>query len=124
MRIEYYYSITSPFAYLGTIRFKKLVRKYSDRKIIVHNKYSKEPLKILLKNAWAFVSLQSTAGFMAMLNGIPSYFTEKNLKNIGKFKDIEQPSINYKIFNNLAYGQWTLKEIETGEAWDHIIKKN
>ncbi len=103
---------------------KKLVRKYSDRKIIVHNKYSKEPLKILLKNAWAFVSLQSTAGFMAMLNGIPSYFTEKNLKNIGKFKDIEQPSINYKIFNNLAYGQWTLKEIETGEAWDHIIKKN
>ena len=28
MRIEYYYSIMSPFAYLGTIRFKKLVRRY------------------------------------------------------------------------------------------------
>ena len=31
--------------------------------------------------------------------------------------------INYKIFNNLAYGQWTLKEIESGEAWE-IIKNN
>ena len=29
---------------------------------------------------------------------------------------------NYKIFNNLAYGQWTLKEIESGEAWNSISK--
>ena len=48
---------------------KKLVQKYSDRRIIVHNKFSKEPLNSLLKEAWAFVSLQSTAGFKAMLKG-------------------------------------------------------
>ena len=48
----------------------KLVKKYTDRKIIIHNKFSKEPLQVLLNNAWAFVSLQSTAGFMAMLNGV------------------------------------------------------
>ena len=98
----------------------KLVKKYSDRKIIVHNKFSKEPLKFLLKNAWAFVSLQSTAGFMAMLNGVPSFFTDKTLENIGKIENIENPIINYNIFNNLAYGQWTLKEIESGEAWNII----
>ena len=100
----------------------KLVKKYSDRKIIVHNKFSREPLKNLLKNAWAFVSLQSTAGFSAMLNGVPAYFTDKKLDYISLISEIEQPNIKYEIFNNLAYGQWTLKEIESGEAWQSISK--
>ena len=102
----------------------KLVRKYTDRKVVVHNKFSEKPLNLLLKDAWAFVSLQSTAGFTAMSKGIPSYFTEATLSHIGKIKNIENPNINYKIFNNLAYGQWTLKEIETGEAWENILKYN
>ena len=41
-----------------------------------------------------------------------------------KIEDIENPKINYKIFNNLAYGQWTLKEMETGEAWESISNNN
>ena len=77
------------------------VKKYTDRKIIIHNKFSKEPLENLLRDAWAFVSLQSTAGFMAMSRGIPSYFTEKTLSHIGKIENIENPIIDYKIFNNL-----------------------
>ena len=99
----------------------KLVKKFTDRKLIVHNKLSKEPLNSLLKDAWAFVSLQSTAGFTAMLNGIPSYFTENTLSHVSKIQNIENPTIDYKIFNNLAYGQWTLKEIESGEAWENIL---
>ncbi len=55
-----------------------------------------------------------------MVNGIPAYFTEPSLKQINRIEEIENPKINYKIFNNLAYGQWTLKEIETGEAWEII----
>ncbi|MDC3206575.1 hypothetical protein OA977_01290 [Pelagibacteraceae bacterium] len=102
---------------------KQTIRKYSDRKIIVHNKFSKTPLDELLKNAWSFVSLQSTAGFKAMVNGIPAYFTEPSLKKINLIEEIENPKINYEIFNNLAYGQWTLKEIESGEAWE-VISKN
>ena len=98
----------------------KLVKKYSDRKLLVHNKFSKETLDVILKDAWAFVSLQSTAGFMAMSKGIPCYFTENSLAHIGRIQNIENPIIDYKIFNNLAYGQWTLKEIETGEAWENI----
>ncbi len=105
---------------MWTEETKKLVQKFSDRKIIVHNKFSKQPLTSLLKDAWAFVSLQSTAGFIAMLNGVPAYFTDKTLKYIGKIQDIENPNINYKVFNNLAYGQWTLKEMESGEAWKSI----
>ncbi len=102
---------------------KKLIKKYSDRKIIIHNKFSEISLNDLLLDAWGFVSLQSTAGFKAMINGVPAYFTDKTLSHIGKIEEIENPVINYKIFNNLAYGQWTLKEIESGEAWE-IIKKN
>ena len=97
-----------------------LIKKYSDRKLLIHNKYSKEPLASVLKDAWAFVSLQSTAGFKAMSNGVPSYFTDKTLSYVGKIQNIEKPTIDYKIFNNLAYGQWTIKEIETGEAWENI----
>ena len=103
---------------------KEIIKKFSDRKIVVHNKYSKEPLDKLLKNAWSFVSLQSTAGFKAMVNGIPAFFTEPSLKNINKIEEIENPQINYKIFNNLAYGQWTLNEIESGEAWEYISNNN
>lgn len=99
---------------------KEIVKKFSDRNIIVHNKFSKKPLDELLNNAWSFVSLQSTAGFKAMVRGIPAYFTETSLKNINRIEEIENPKINYKIFNNLAYGQWTLKEIESGEAWNII----
>ena len=101
---------------------KNLVKKYSDRKIIVHNKFSKKPLDELLKSAWSFISLQSTAGFKAMVNGVPAYFTEPSLKNINNIEEMENPKINYKIFNNLAYGQWTLREIESGEAWNNISK--
>ncbi len=98
----------------------KIIKKFSDRKIILHNKYSKEPLDELLKNAWAFVSLQSTAGFKAILNGVPAYFTLNKLRNISKFEEIENPKINYSVLNNLAYGQWTLKEMASGEAWEAI----
>ena len=100
----------------------KLLKKYTDRKILIHNKFSKDPLKLLLKDAWAFVSLQSTAAFMAMSNGIPSFFTEPSLSHMGNIKNIENPKIDYKIFNNLAYGQWTLKEIESGETWESLSK--
>ncbi len=102
---------------------KKILKNFSDRELVVHNKFSKNSLDDLLKNAWAFVSLQSTAGFKAMIEGIPAYFTEPSLENINSIREIENPKINYEIFNNLAYGQWTLKEIESGEAWE-VISNN
>ena len=101
---------------------KKILKNYTDRKIVLHNKFSKEKLDDLLKNAWAFVSLQSTAGFKVMQSGVPAYFTDQSLKNVAKIENIENPEINYKIFKNLAYGQWTLEEISSGEAWDSISK--
>ena len=60
----------------------KRIKEFSDRKIIVHNKFSEIPLDSLLENAWAFVSLQSTAGFKSMIKGIPAHFTYPSLEKI------------------------------------------
>ena len=103
---------------------KIVLKKYTDRKLIIHNKFSKIPLDVLLKDAWAFVSFQSTAGLKAMVKGVPAYFTDKTLSNIGKIEDVEKHTIDYNIFNNLAYGQWNLDEIKSGEAWEYLSETN
>ena len=98
----------------------KNIQRYTDRKIFVHNKTSKIPLDLLLEKAWAFVSFHSTAGFKAMLRGVPAHFTYKSLDHINSIKEIENGKIDYQIFKNLSYNQWTLKEFESGEAWQYI----
>ncbi|MDA9748679.1 hypothetical protein N9U75_00845 [Pelagibacteraceae bacterium] len=99
------------------------IQKYTDRKIILHNRGSKIPLQELLKNAWAFVSDHSSAAFKAMENGVPAYFTNNTLKKIGDIKNIENHEIQYSIFNNLAYEQWTISEIQSGECWQYLSDK-
>mgnify|MGYP006115231101 CR=1 FL=1 len=100
---------------------EKLKNK-TDRKIFVHNKNSPIPLDRLLQNAWAFVSFHSTGGFKSMINGVPAHFTHKKLQSINSIENIESGQIDYKIFNNLSYGQWTLNEMKSGEAWEKMQK--
>ena len=98
------------------------IKKYSDRKIILHNRASKISLLDLLDKAWAFVSDHSSAGFMAMQSGVPAYFTNSTLKKIGSVENIERHEINYSVFNNLAYEQWKIDEIKSGECWQYLSK--
>ena len=98
------------------------IQKHTDRKIFLHNKTSKIPLDLLLDKAWAFVSFQSTAGFKAMIKGVPAHFTYDSLKNINSIEEIENGKIDKDIFASLSYNQWTLKEFESGEAWEYISK--
>ncbi len=90
------------------------VKKHTDRKLFVHNKYSKIPLNFLLQKAWAFISFQSTAGFKSMLSGVPAHFTHQKLKKINSLENIESGDINEDIFKSLSYNQWTLEEIREG----------
>ena len=103
---------------------KNKLKKITDRKVIIHNRSSKIPLNELLKNAWAFVSNHSTAGFLAMIEGVPAYFTNPTLCNVSNLDDIEKNEINYSAFYNLAYEQWTVEEIKSGEAWNYLCNKN
>jgi len=102
----------------------KKLKKFTDREIILHNRTSKNKLNDLLVDAWAFVSDHSSAGFIAMQHGVPAYFTNKTLQNVGKIENIEKHDINYSVLNNLAYEQWTINEIKSGECWDHLSKNN
>lgn len=99
------------------------IKKYSDRKIIIHNRNSKTPLKELITDAFAFVSDHSSAGFLSILQGVPAFFTNKTLRNIGNIKNIENHVINFNILYNLSYGQWTIEEIKSGEAWEFVSKE-
>ena len=98
------------------------IKKFTDRKIITHHRNSTAPLSDILNNAWAFVSDHSSAGFKSMIEGVPAYFTNNTMKKISSIENIEKHEIDYSIFNNLAYGQWTIKEIESGEFWDFFSK--
>lgn len=98
------------------------LKQNTDRKIFVHSKYSPIPLDKLLEQAWAFVSFQSTGGFKSMISGVPAHFTHNKLKSINSIENIESGTINYKIFKNLSFGQWTLNEMKSGEAWESIKK--
>jgi len=86
------------------------IKKHSDREIIIHNKFNKTPLNELLKKAFAFVSLQSTAGFKAIIEGIPAYFTHTSLKQYGNITKIENPSLNHDILYIASNSQWRLNE--------------
>ena len=100
----------------------KRLEKLTDRKIFLHNKSSTIPLDILLEKAWAFVSFQSTAGFKAMLSGVPAHFTYNSLKKINTIEEIENGKIDYDVFKAISYNQWTLEEFSSGEAWSFISK--
>lgn len=91
------------------------LKKYTDRKIIVHNKFSKMPLDEVLKKAYAFVSCQSTAGFKAIIDGTPSYFTHRSMKRYGSIEEINNRNLNYKLLYAAANNQWKINEFFTDE---------
>jgi hypothetical protein len=98
------------------------IKKYTDRKVIVHSKFSAVPLKSLMKKAFAFVSCQSTAGFMSIAEGIPSYFTHKSFRDYGKIEDIENRNLCHKLLYIAANSQWKLKEFFSDEFSDYFNK--
>ncbi len=98
------------------------IKKYSDREIVIHNKFSEIPLKSLLEKAFAFVSCQSTAGFQAITEGVPAYFTHESLKKFGNIVDIEKNQLNYDVLYAAANSQWQLKEFFSDEFKLYIDK--
>lgn len=115
---------------LNTLEFNKIsewtnntceeLKKFTDRKIIIHNKFSKVPLAALLNRAYAFVSYQSTAGFLSIIKGVPSFFTHESLKKHGNIKDIENVSLNYNLLYLAANSQWKLSEFFSNEFNEYL----
>ena len=105
----------------------KEIKKYSDRKIIVTKKSERgipeKPLKEHLKNAWVLVTDHSNAAMEAMLRGIPSIMTNPQ-RRLSSIKNIENPPLDRSILNNLAYQQWSLKDMRNGKAWQELKRGN
>ena len=97
-----------------------LIKKYTDRKIIVHNKHSSIPLKELLKDAFAFISYQSSAGYEAIIEGVPAYFLHENLKEFGEIENIENQKLNHEVLYNVSNFQWKINEFENEEFFSYI----
>jgi hypothetical protein len=73
----------------------------------------------VLSNAWVLITDHSNAMIDALIYGVPIICTNNNRK-IGSIKNIEYPILERDFLKNLAYNQWTLKEMKTGKAWGEV----
>jgi hypothetical protein len=99
------------------------IKKYSDREIIVSNKFDKKKSYCYFDETFVVVTYHSNAGIEAMINNIPCIFTNPQ-RQFSKISDIESPPYSENILYNLAYQQWNICEMKSGEAWSILTKKN
>jgi hypothetical protein len=55
----------------------------------------------------------------ALVAGVP-VITTSPMRKIGSLAEIESPVMDRSFLKNLAYRQWTIKEIESGQAWREL----
>lgn len=118
------------------------IRSYTDRPIVFRphpkaaNAYrpllgvrvSTVPLKDDLQNAHAVVTFNSNSGVEALIEGIPVFAADKGsmcweVANRSLVSlDVPNKPDRAQWINDLAYTQWTLEEMRSGEAWEHLQK--
>jgi hypothetical protein len=82
-----------------------------------------------LEGAWACVIWASTAGVKALVAGIPVIYTAPHWICSGaagnQLGDIERPLMPERqpVFERLASAQWTLPEIENGDAFRALLER-
>jgi hypothetical protein len=112
------------------------LRKHTDREIRVRKHPGNWKLRAQeidaslqedLKDAWACVTWASTAGLKALLAGIPVIYTAPNWIGAdaagNKLWRIEDPLLldRRPMFERLAWAQWSLDEIVTGEPFQKLL---
>jgi len=118
------------------------IRKITDRKIIYRqkitsekhmtniadyiSKQSEEPIDALLSRVSFVVTRHSNIAMDALLNGIP-FYTEHGLtkKWSTPLPEIDNPKFpdedeRQMILNRAAYSQWSIKEMQSGKAWNFL----
>lgn len=135
-------STDKPFEYYGTTRDKwvsktlKTLKKHSDREIVIREKAGRgertnDTIYDAFDDVWAVVTYNSIAAVEAIQSGIPAFCTAPtgaSSVTTGDLKKIESPpkldeDIIYKWLSSIAYGQYSLSEILTGEAW-RLVQEN
>lgn len=118
----------------------KRLRKLTDREIRVRphpgNNAPAKPLAEDLKDASEVVIWSSSAGVHALVAGIPvvceaPYWICKDTDMDGFatndffYDDAELfNAMRKRVLNRLAWGQWSVEEIKSGQAFSHLLRKN
>ena len=98
-------------------------------KDVKHTRLGETSIYDDLKNAWACITYTSTAGAVAMLEGIPMFsMHQANFSHkwtAGLLNEIENPLLvdrDYFI-SHFVNAHWTLDEVRSGMYWEKFIKK-
>lgn len=102
-----------------TLEVYNKIRKHSGRSIIVSSKDNGVNAKKYFKDAHCLVTHSSNIGIEALIEGVPVIYLSPD-RPIGSIEEIEHPMYDRQILANLAYQQWTLKEMESGRCWKEL----
>lgn len=108
------------------------LQQVTDRRIHLRRHPGKgtaqRPLDLDLANAWAVVVWGSNCATHALVEGIPVFFEGPQIavesaceRDIGK---INNPRLSDRrpTFQRLAWGQWGVDEIRSGDAFRHLLR--
>jgi hypothetical protein len=119
-----------PVDWAGNTRraLERLTKREVRVRIHPGNEAPKKPLADDLRDAWAVVIWASSAGVHALIAGIPviclsPYWICKSAAG-NELREIESPDMKadrMSALNRLAWSQWRLSEIESGEAFRALL---
>lgn len=95
------------------------IQRYTDRPIIVSTKANKVNAKQYFKNAHCLITFNSNIMVEALIEGVPIISLSPD-RPIGSIEEIENPIYDRQILANLAYQQWTLAQMESGQCWHEL----
>lgn len=123
--------VAMPRNWLASVQ--ALLKKKTSRRVRVrpHPGASKSDPYDDLKNAWAAITWGSGAGIKAIYAGVPVFHQLKSWIGspaavcLDENTDIEKPFLGDRLlmFERLAWAQWSLKEIQSGDAFAWLLNK-
>jgi hypothetical protein len=90
--------------------------------------FSTRPIREDFEDAWAVVAYNSNSVVEGIIQGIPGFSFDAGSMATSvcnmNIEDIENPQMpdRQQWLNDLAYCQWTLEEMRSGEAWKHLFR--
>lgn len=143
-RILLIMSTEKPFEFYGTTKDAwvsqtiETIKKYTNRPIVIREKTGRAErtttdniYDALEQDIWAVISYNSIAAVEALQSGIPAFSmtpTAASLISNDDLSRIEHPpqvdeQIVYKWLCSLSYGQFSIDEIVSGQAWN-LVQEN
>jgi hypothetical protein len=133
-----------PCKYYGINRHEWLeqtiqtLQTHTDRPIVVREKASRSNrsqntlYEALADDIWAVVTYNSIASVEAVHFGVPAFTLAPTgadpvcSKDLGQIESPFKPDENfvYKWLSSIAYGQFSLTEMISGEAWQMVLQNN